>query len=139
MDLCVQVCPNFHPSSMIDSESQPETLMPSRQLREALTWKLVSELHRRHPGKFTVIETHPGGGQYDCLSLWQGNQTIADLNRVGGFYSEQRSIPWNELWPICVSDDRQIRNNSQGLSRCHAQLPQAFLNDCLTLIIRNDL
>ncbi|RYZ87916.1 MAG: hypothetical protein EOP06_11855 [Proteobacteria bacterium] len=90
---------------MIGSESHPETFMqPSRQLREALSWKLVSELHRRHPGKFSAIETHPGGGQYDCLSLWQGNQTIADLNRVGGFHSGQRSIPWNELWQICISD-----------------------------------
>jgi hypothetical protein len=46
---------------MIERESQPESLPPSPQLREALSWKLVSELHRRHPGDFTVIETHPGG------------------------------------------------------------------------------
>ena len=90
---------------MIDSESRPETLMqPTRQLREALSWKLVSELHRRYPGKFTVIETHPGGGQYDCLTLWKGSQAIADLNRDGGFHAGHRSLPWNELWPRCLYD-----------------------------------
>jgi hypothetical protein len=85
---------------MIERESQPESLPPSPQLREALSWKLVSELHRRHPGDFTVIETHPGGGQYDCLSLWAGSQTVADLNRVGGFnvFSGGQGIPWQELW-----------------------------------------
>lgn len=78
---------------------------PSSQLRQALSWKLLSELHRRHPGEFTVIETHPGGGQYDCLTLLSGNQTIAHLNRVGSFtLSSGESIPWEDLWPECLTD-----------------------------------
>ncbi len=40
----------------------------NKQLTEIASWRIVSELIRRHPEKFTVIETHPGGGQYDCLS-----------------------------------------------------------------------
>lgn len=114
---------------MIERESQPESLLPSPQLREALSWKLVSELHRRHPGDFTVIETHPGGGQYDCLSLWAGSQTVADLNRVGGFnvFSGDRSIPWQELWPAAlveggIADLLDRMSRECGLS-IPAQLP----------------
>lgn len=76
----------------------------SRQLREALSWKFVAELHRRHPDRFTVIETHPGGGQYDCLTLWGNNQAIADLNRLGGFYANERQIPWQEVWPSGLTE-----------------------------------
>lgn len=79
---------------------------PSSQLIEALSWKLVSELHRRHPDRFTVIETHPRGGQYDCLTLWVSNETVADLNREGGFhvFSGGQSIPSQELWPIALTE-----------------------------------
>jgi hypothetical protein len=79
-------------------------MQASRQLIEALSWKLVSELHRRHPGKFTVIETHPGGGQYDCLTLWANNQALADLNRLGGFHSNGCQIPWQELWSAGLTE-----------------------------------
>lgn len=79
-------------------------MQPSSQLREALSWKLVAELHRRHPGKFTVIETHPGGGQYDCLTLWANNQALADLNRLGGLHSNGCQIPWQELWPAGLTE-----------------------------------
>lgn len=77
---------------------------PSCQLREALSWKLVAELHRRHPGEFSVIETHPGGGQYDCLTFWKDNQTIADLNRVGSFHAKGCQIPWDALWPAGLAE-----------------------------------
>jgi hypothetical protein len=54
------------------------------QLIEIASWRMVSELHRRHPNKFTVIETHPCSGQYDCLSLFDTEQRhIADFNRKG--------------------------------------------------------
>ena len=54
------------------------------QLVEIASWRIVSELSRRYPGKFKVIETHPGGGQYDCLSLYAKKQKhIAAFNRVG--------------------------------------------------------
>lgn len=114
---------------MIERESQPESLHPSPQLREALSWKLVSELHRRHPGDFTVIETHPGGGQYDCLTLWAANRTVADLNRVGGFnvFCGGQSIPWQELWPTGLTEGG-ITNLLERMSRAcgfpiRAQLP----------------
>lgn len=35
---------------------------------EAASWRLTAELVRRYPNRFSVIETHPGGGQYNCKS-----------------------------------------------------------------------
>jgi hypothetical protein len=62
--------------------SSKETM--NSQLIEIASWRLVSELHRRHPTKFTVIETHPCSGQYDCLSLFDTKQThLGDFNRKG--------------------------------------------------------
>lgn len=77
----------------------------NRQLVEIASWKIVSELTRRYPGKFTVLETHPGGGQYDCLSLYDKKQEhIASFNRAGRFHVfasfdgiKQRE-PY-EIWP----------------------------------------
>jgi len=43
------------------------------QLRKAAAWHIISELMRRYEASHNlrVIETHPGGGQYDCLSLFR--------------------------------------------------------------------
>ena len=59
----------------------------NRQLRELSSWRIVCELIRRYPNKFIVIETHPGGGTYDCLSFFtvQGEH-CADFNRAGTFH-----------------------------------------------------
>jgi hypothetical protein len=56
----------------------------SRQLREIASWKLVSEFLRRHPNEFRLIETHPGGGLYDCLTLVDpAGLPVAEFNREG--------------------------------------------------------
>jgi hypothetical protein len=80
--------------------------MPSRAVREAMSWKLVAELHRRHPGESTVIETHPGGGQYDCLTFVKGDDVIACLNRVGGFtvHPTGVQVPSEAIWPVSIVD-----------------------------------
>lgn len=41
-------------------------------IRLAATWHIISELFRRHHNRYglRVFETHPGGGQYDCLSVY---------------------------------------------------------------------
>ena len=53
----------------------------------ALAWWIAAELVRRHPADLRVIETHPGGGQYDCLSLYRRNsgtpRLVAHLNLLG--------------------------------------------------------
>ena len=56
----------------------------SNELIEALSWKIVSEFMRCFPGKFKIIETHPGGGQSDCLSIVDRKDTdLAHFNRIG--------------------------------------------------------
>lgn len=49
----------------------------------AQSWFVASELLRRHPS-MTLIETHPGGGQNDCLSVVakgaSGPETIKQRN-----------------------------------------------------------
>lgn len=64
-------------------------MQPNRQLDEALSWRLITELWRRFPDRFALLETHPGGGQYDCLSLAEYNQglcSILDINRAGSVH-----------------------------------------------------
>lgn len=60
---------------------------PHRQLEEALSWRLVTELWRRFADRFSLVEMHPGGGQYDCLSLLKSGddfQSVLHVNRSGG-------------------------------------------------------
>ncbi len=40
-----------------------------RTVIEAASWRLASELVRRHPTRTRLIRGHPGGGQYDVLWL----------------------------------------------------------------------
>jgi hypothetical protein len=65
------------------------TWEPARRFVLAQSWWIASEIVRRNP-KLLLIETHPGGGQYDCLSLIQrtaaGTDTLIDLNRAGSLH-----------------------------------------------------
>jgi hypothetical protein len=59
----------------------------NRQIKEVVSWRIISEFIRRYSGKFTVIETHPCSGQYDCLSIYDYSQKhIIDLNRGGSLH-----------------------------------------------------
>ncbi|HEY0982936.1 MAG TPA: hypothetical protein VGE80_12465 [Schlesneria sp.] len=62
-------------------------MKPARQLEESLSWRLITELWRRFPDRYALIETHPGDGQYDCLSLVEFSDdlhSVLDINRGGG-------------------------------------------------------
>lgn len=52
---------------------------------EAASWRLASELVRRHPTALRLIRGHPGGGQSDCLWLLPllGEHGDVRLNRLG--------------------------------------------------------
>lgn len=68
---------------------------------------MASELIRRNPG-LGVIETHPGGGQYDCLSVikWaHAPQDVVHLNREGSIHVCEGDLP-----AITWAEDRQARN-----------------------------
>jgi hypothetical protein len=56
-----------------------------RSVVEAASWRLASELVRRHPTALRLIRGHPGGGQSDCLWLLPlvGEKGDLRLNRVG--------------------------------------------------------
>lgn len=84
----------------------------NRQQREISSWRIVSELVRRFPNKFTVIETHPGGGTYDCLSLYTAREEhCAAFNRGGTFHVFKRfdglgaEDPGDDVWNDLSRDD----------------------------------
>jgi hypothetical protein len=56
-----------------------------RSVLEAASWRLASELVRRHPVTTRMIHTHPGGGLYDCLTITSptGDGGTVHLNRNG--------------------------------------------------------
>jgi hypothetical protein len=84
----------------------------------ALAWWVVAELIRRHSKDLRVLETHPGGGQYDCLSLyWRSKgdlRLFAHLNLLGhiahaGWFDqeigdEESRFNWLD---VLASDDRR--------------------------------
>jgi hypothetical protein len=63
-----------------------QTWEPARRFVLAQSWWIASELVRRHP-QLLALETHPGGGQYDCLSIVDSasrqDLPLIDINRVG--------------------------------------------------------
>lgn len=57
-----------------------------RSVIEAASWRLATELCRRHPNRLRTYITYPAGGTYDCLSLSVGGakpRPLIQLNRVG--------------------------------------------------------
>ena len=109
----------------------------SNELIEALSWKIVSEFMRCFPGKFKIIETHPGGGQSDCLSIVDGKDTgLAHFNRTGRltifhkcdpstFMAIDRSTPPVDIWESFLTVDRSIKEHlSHLLSLLNLTLPR---------------
>lgn len=78
--------------------------MPASRFVIAQSWWIASELVRRHP-KLGLAETHPGGGMYDCLSLFatdgKHRRTLIDLNRVGRLHvhvnPDFEPLTWKEV------------------------------------------
>ena len=93
----------------------------SQQLKEILSWRLVSETVRRAPDRLRIFELHPGGGQYDCLALYTvDGDSLAHLNRLGRFhpFGKLRDIggvapseeePW-DIWRDAFSVEDQSKN-----------------------------
>jgi hypothetical protein len=74
--------------------------MPAERFLLMQSWWLASLLFRRHPD-LKLIETHPGGGLHDCLTLIRNASGVIDINRVGGIRvhaaADFRSLPVGEL------------------------------------------
>ncbi len=79
------------------------------QLNEIASWRIVCELFRRFPGKFQVIETHPGGGMYDCLSIFCNSRHVADFNRAGSFhvFDSKGGQPPIDIWRSLAEENIQ--------------------------------
>lgn len=79
------------------------------QLNEIASWRIVCELFRRFPGKFQVIETHPGGGMYDCLSLFCNSRHVADFNRAWNFhvFDPKGGQPPVDIWRSLAEENIQ--------------------------------
>lgn len=93
----------------------------SRQLRETVSWRIVTELWRRFPEQFVLLETHPADGQYDCLTLYErGNDSGArlELNRNGSLHIHQDFS--GRIAPSCWED---------WLSRMITAPPERFLDE----------
>ncbi len=80
------------------------------QLIESASWRIVTELVRRYPDTFVVVETHPAEGMYNCLSLFNKDLGhAADFNRYGYFrvfgrFDGVREMPEPlEIWPALIN------------------------------------
>jgi len=83
----------------------------SRNLIEAISWRVAAEMSVRFPERVEIIETHPGGGTYDCLTLVLAPAAERceriDLNRNGSahVHSKDDSISVSDFWERCVASD----------------------------------
>ncbi len=75
---------------------------------EWATWAILHGLSSRYRHQFQVIETHPGGGTYDCISLCDTHSvtTIFDMNRGGHMHlfrhdADDDTQP-NDGWKWCA-------------------------------------
>lgn len=97
-----------------------DAFQPSRQLLEAVSWRVVAEVARRYP-TIRVIETHPGGGQYDCLQLLLDPASDQDrpgivFNRHGSLHilaeTTDSDARWETFWSdyLAAEDPRTVVN-----------------------------
>lgn len=83
------------------------------------SWWVASEFLRRHP-EFDLFETHPGGGQYDCLTILGPRGATGpvhiDLNRKGRIHIHSGIAPsfdadlWGLRLPVEWSSETEQRN-----------------------------
>lgn len=77
-----------------------DVLKAHRSVLEAASWRLCAELARRHPEELRIVETHPGGGQYYCLTAatcGEQPRAVLDANRVGSIHA-QRTDGTRSTW-----------------------------------------
>lgn len=74
---------------------------------EAVSWRLASELVRRHPNATRLIRGHPGGGQSDCLWILPTAGATGDvrLNRNGTIQILERFDGKTAAWPPTEWDE----------------------------------
>lgn len=86
----------------------------------ATSWLLASEILRRSDGLF-LRETHPGGGQYDCLTLHDGVTLVIQINRAGSIHVRGEKIAGFDEWPT-LDRSRGVTNAARHILK-EAGLP----------------
>lgn len=69
--------------------------MNTLQLEEIYSWRIVTELWRRFPSTFTLIEAHPGGGMSDVLALMTKHEHpkfAISINRQGSIHIDRQAL-----------------------------------------------
>ena len=89
------------------------------QLNETLSWRLLTEFWRRFPDRYALIEMHPGGGQYDCLSLAEckhGLQSVLAVNRGGSVHVHHGRCPqsWSDWTDRMLADGNGFLNEIEA-------------------------
>lgn len=93
----------------------------NRQLEEAFSWRLITELWRRYPKKFNLIEAHPGGGQSDCLALITKGRDVKfaiDVNRGGSVH----------IYKDAFDLGSEMLMHSDWLEKMLGSYPKSFLD-----------
>jgi hypothetical protein len=78
-----------------------------KSVLEAASWRLASELVRRHPTTLRLIRAHPGGGMSDCLWLLPLDGEVGDvrLNREGTIQVLERFDGRESTWEPTTWDE----------------------------------
>ena len=87
-------------------------------LINAGSWQVAVELTRAMPD-LQVFETHPGGGQYDCLTL-VGERAKLDINRAGSIHAH--TSPTGEHIPLVAAEEWQPMLTHPGGAAAVAEL-----------------
>lgn len=80
-------------------------------MQEVVLWNLIAEIDEQFEHNLLVLETHPGGGQYDCISLVNPNNgkpmTIVDFNLVGRIhiFAKDEIISLDNGWERSYNND----------------------------------
>ena len=123
----------------MSEDAAVEPFGSSHQLLEVLSWRLASGIVRRFPSDLQIVETHPGGGMYDCLTIvpieggFRTGGGRIDLNRVGSVHVPHRfdngvegPSPFAQWRDVLATDDVRLFADSlctaAGL-RTPSQLP----------------
>ena len=81
---------------------------PAQRYVIAQSWWIAAELVRRHP-ELTIVETHPGGGQYDVLEIVRDGTSLISMNRAGRIHIANSSRePLGFEATFAEADPRQL-------------------------------
>jgi hypothetical protein len=69
------------------------------QITAAVAWQIIYQLMRRYHHKYSlrILETHPGGGQYDCLSLYSSVNSFPGTHLLDFNLGSGRIHIWNRI------------------------------------------